>query len=302
MVNDLPASVVRCRFTTEAGPLAALYSPAAPGAPERGASVVLVSGYLGWKEDFLPVLPLLAENGYHAYAYDHRGQHESAGPAGPEAYTIDTLAADLTHIVQQVSCPQEVHLVGLCMGATVARLTAARSAGKVHSLSLVAATLGTSLMQRVQLRAAALASRFVEPKSVARAILSHWDRSGPPQDAHTRPGQTAHTRLLGTTSDHLLGLARSWARMEHRQHRAVLPGIPALLVHGAKDSLFNAKRYARAARALEAPVIAVPHAGHCVQLHQPRAFTQVLLTFWANLEVGDGPLPTTAVAEAHERS
>ncbi|MEU8841538.1 alpha/beta fold hydrolase [Streptomyces roseus] len=246
--------------------------------------MILVSGYLGWKEDFLPVLPLLAEGGYHAYAYDHRGQHESPGPAGPEAYTLDTLAADLAQIVQQVSCPQSVHLVGLCMGASVARLAAARSVEKVRTLTLVAATLGTSLTQRLQLRAAATASRFVEPKSVARAVLAHWDRPSPRRGAAAGPDQGTQARLPGTSADHLLGLARSWPRAEHRQHKAVLPGVPALLIHGAKDSLYSADQYVRAAEVLEAPIVALPRAGHCVHLHQPRAFTQTLLNFWRGLD------------------
>ncbi|MGW7102346.1 alpha/beta fold hydrolase [Streptomyces sp. NPDC054838] len=285
MVRDLPCGITSHWFTTDAGRLAALYARPAEGVTSRQAAVVFVNGYLGWKEDFLPVLSLLAQAGHHVYAYDHRGQHESDGPNGSAAYTIEALAADLVQIVPQLSGSDAVHLVGLCMGGAVARLAAARCTG-VSTYTMVAATLGPGRLANT-LRSARIAGRIVGARTVARAVLAHWERARPVRDADPAPWHGDRDRLRGTTADHLRGLARSWPKVEREHAHDAAPEMPALIVHGAKDRLFSAEEYLSAARVLGAEVTTVADAGHCVQLHQPKAFTQALMDFWARKAPGD---------------
>ena len=46
------------------------------------AHVLLIPGWTGSKEDFTPLLPLLATAGFDATAYDQRGQFETVGQPG----------------------------------------------------------------------------------------------------------------------------------------------------------------------------------------------------------------------------
>src|SRR3954465_11368552 len=76
-------------FAGAAGPLVALDT-----GPADGATVLLVAGYTGSKEDFAPLLRPLCSAGFRAVALDQRGQFESPGPDDPAAYTVAELAAD----------------------------------------------------------------------------------------------------------------------------------------------------------------------------------------------------------------
>lgn len=55
------------------------------------SAAVFIHGYTGSKEDFSPVLPLLAAAGITAVAYDQRGQYQSLS-RGP--FSLDDFAAD----------------------------------------------------------------------------------------------------------------------------------------------------------------------------------------------------------------
>jgi pimeloyl-ACP methyl ester carboxylesterase len=68
---------VRTQFSLPTGTIAALDNrDTAPAGV--GPVVLLVPGYTGSKEDFLPLLRPLARAGFRAVAMDQRGQFESA--------------------------------------------------------------------------------------------------------------------------------------------------------------------------------------------------------------------------------
>lgn len=54
-------------------------------APYRG-TVLLVPGFMGSKEDFLPVLSGLSRGGYRVLAMDGRGQHETGTASSAPSY------------------------------------------------------------------------------------------------------------------------------------------------------------------------------------------------------------------------
>jgi pimeloyl-ACP methyl ester carboxylesterase len=89
---ELPEVARRRTLCVEDGRLAALEAAPAGPVPVRGVGV-LVPGFTGSKEDFIPLLPPIAEAGYRVIAYDQRGQYESAGPDRERAYSIASFAA-----------------------------------------------------------------------------------------------------------------------------------------------------------------------------------------------------------------
>jgi len=81
---------MRSSFALSVGPIAALDN--GPALPDEQESVaLLVPGYTGSKEDFMPLLRPLASAGIRAIAIDQRGQYESAWAGDSAGYEIDRL-------------------------------------------------------------------------------------------------------------------------------------------------------------------------------------------------------------------
>src|SRR6476661_5313405 len=81
----LPEGVARATL----GELAALLATPR-GVAVRGRAL-LVPGFTGSKEDFVELLPLLADRGWEVAAVDQRGQWESPMPDEPSLYSVDAL-------------------------------------------------------------------------------------------------------------------------------------------------------------------------------------------------------------------
>jgi pimeloyl-ACP methyl ester carboxylesterase len=127
----LPEGVEATRIETSIGTFAAqvvrIESPA--------AHVLMIPGWTGSKEDFTPLLPLLAEAGFDVTAYDQRGQFETPGPAGT-TYSLDGFAADALAVASARS-DHPSHLLGHSFGGLVAQQAAIATTSAWRSLSLL---------------------------------------------------------------------------------------------------------------------------------------------------------------------
>ncbi|MGI9084814.1 MAG: alpha/beta fold hydrolase [Aeromicrobium sp.] len=99
-----------------------------------GAHVLLIPGWTGSKEDFTPLLPLLAAAGFDATAYDQRGQFETAGSTVD--YTLDGFASDALAIASMRSTDPS-HLLGHSFGGLVAQHALLAEPSAWRSLSLL---------------------------------------------------------------------------------------------------------------------------------------------------------------------
>ena len=128
----LPDGTVRSRFAAPSGELAVI-SLGDPSHPR----VVLAPGVTGSKEDFVLIMPAIAEAGYFVQAIDLAGQYESgrAGPGGRARYTYDLFVDDMIALLEDGGA---AHLLGYSFAGTVAELVAVRRPELVRSLVLLA--------------------------------------------------------------------------------------------------------------------------------------------------------------------
>ncbi|MEJ7635780.1 alpha/beta hydrolase [Aeromicrobium sp.] len=128
---ELPTGVEAMTLDTDRGPFAAHLSRV--DAP-RG-HVLLIPGWTGSKEDFTPVLPLLAAAGLDSTTYDQRGQYETPG-APADDYSLEGFATDALAVHRATGHPAS-HLLGHSFGGLVAQQAAVDTSSAWLSLSLL---------------------------------------------------------------------------------------------------------------------------------------------------------------------
>lgn len=127
---ELPEGVEVVTLTTERGQFAAHTARAA----EPRGHVLLIPGWTGSKEDFTPVLPLLAAAGLTATAYDQRGQYETAAAANRD-YSLEAYARDALSVITAGGGTS--HVLGHSFGGLVAQKAAVLVPERFESLSLL---------------------------------------------------------------------------------------------------------------------------------------------------------------------
>jgi pimeloyl-ACP methyl ester carboxylesterase len=108
--------VRRTTVRTPRGRFAAFEAMPATGVCERDPAL-LVPGFTGSKEDFLPILRQLGAAGRRVVAIDMRGQYETPGTGDRDAYSLPELGAVLQAVLEPLR-----GLAGAQLAAEVRRL------------------------------------------------------------------------------------------------------------------------------------------------------------------------------------
>lgn len=246
---------------------------------DNGLTALMVSGYVGSKEDFAKLLPLLADAGYHAWSYDQLGQYEAGGPEDPDEYTIDRLAGDLRSVIELTGQGRPVQLLGHCLGGFIARATAVADPAAVRSLTMV--SCGPSMNGRRHRMMVAELDRRLE-EGAYELLWPLIKRLVPKDDKASRDFWQA--KLKVTTQGFMRGTARS---MGQEPDRGPLLRTPLLVMHGKRDRrLWSRDAYAEMAGRLGAGLATIEGAAHSPHQERPEATAEVLLGFWSRLPVG----------------
>jgi pimeloyl-ACP methyl ester carboxylesterase len=251
------------------------------GADVRG-EVVLVHGFTGSKEDFAPLLPLLADLGWAATAIDLRGQHESPHD-GTDLSTTD-FARDVVDVVRLVATrtgtDTSVHLVGHSFGGLVVRAAVLDVDADVRIDTVTLLSSGPAAVADEQ---AAALQAFVAAVRMG-AIDAVWE--------HLAAGY----RDAGTTDDGILTFLERRLRSGHpRSHIAIaeaLLGEPdrvdelaaatveVHVVHGADDDVWTAAVQRTMAERLDAAITTLADTGHSPAVEAPDRTAQALHQWW----------------------
>ncbi len=278
---ELPAASSAARLDAPGGPLAVL--DVAPR-ERSGASVLLVPGFTGSKEDFAAVLAPMADAGHRVVALDLRGQFESVGSAEPAAYAVPALAADVISVVDWMD-DGPVHVLGHSFGGFVVRRAVIEKPSAFRSLTLLASgPAGITGKRAVWLRRlrSVLARGGVPLLWEATEALSAGDprmagRSDEEKAFRRRQFLATHPVAMAVMGQELLDEPDAVSELARS-------GVPVLVAHGAEDDAWPQAVQAEMARELGAAYAAVPEAYHAPMVEAPEATAKAALEFWVQVE------------------
>ena len=272
----LPEVARRRTLCGEDGRLAVLVAAPAGPVPVRGVAVLL-PGFTGSKEDFIPLLPPIAAAGYRVICYDQRGQYESAGPDRERAYSIALFAGDLREVIGAVGNGDPVHLVGHSFGGLVARNLVIAEPALVRSLVLLdSGPAGASLLHARWLGLLTGIIRLCGPAVLAALVVQASRWAGVPAG---RLPWLRH-RFARTQRSGLVGMCRALSREPDRVAELASTPVPVLVIFGENDDVWSPQVQEEMARRLHAPIAVIKDAGHTPNEDQPQATADAMLRFW----------------------
>ena len=276
----MPERVTRVAIDTPRGYLAALDAWPADSVPFQGTAV-LVPGFGGSKEDFIPMLTPIVAAGYRTLCYDQRGQYESAGPADVRAYSMRVFAEDLQIVTAGVAAGQPVHLLGHSFGGLVARRVVITAPKAVRSLTLLdSGPDGASLSQARLLRLARWLIRAGGPRPVAAATCWAARRAGAPAE---RLPWLRH-RILSTSPASLIAVCRAMAQEPDLTGSLACTAVPILVACGESDNAWTVDTQIEMGRRLGARITVIEGAAHTPNEDRPEATADMLVKFWAAID------------------
>lgn len=224
-------------------------------------------------------------------ALDLLGHGRSPQPAATAAQTMPGVVSAVLATMDTLGIAR-AHLLGYSMGGRVALSLALAAPERVASLGLIGASPGIADDAERAARAAAddaLAERleaeglpaFVD-RWMAQPLFASQARLDPAIRIRERGrrleqsprGLAASLRQLGTGR-----MPPLWAALEGL-------AMPCLYLAGAEDAKFLGIGRMMAARSKQITVVAVPGAGHAVQLERPEAVAAELAGFLAAVDAG----------------
>jgi pimeloyl-ACP methyl ester carboxylesterase len=289
-------------FRTTRGVFAALEALPGSGVHERQPAL-LIPGYTGSKEDFLPVLHSLAAAGRQVVAIDMRGQYETpgAGPSGtddPRAYELAALAADVALIADQLGAAPPaapasrtreadgVHLLGHSFGGLVAREVLLARATRVSSLTLMSSGPGGLTGSRAAVLKALLAELSATPPGELEAQVKRiWDAHLEPEAvAEGLPGPIVdflRDRMLNSSPTGLQSMGENLLGCPDRTQALARLGVaPLLVVYGEDDDAWDPAIQEDMALRLRAERVCIPGAAHSPAVEAPETTASTLTHFW----------------------
>ncbi|MGY1807285.1 alpha/beta fold hydrolase [Blastococcus sp. SYSU D00669] len=268
-------------FAGGAGPLAALDT-----GPADGATVLLVAGFTGTKEDFAPLLRPLCGAAYRVVALDQRGQYESPGPDDPGAYTVAALAEDVVGVARELRAesPAPLHLLGHSFGGLVCRGAVLAEPALFTSLTLLGSgpskLLGPRAVILEHMRPL-LAEGGVPAVHEAMEQLAMTDPRAQAVPAPTRAFLSQ--RFLRNSAAGLRGMADAMTSEPDRVAELAATGVPVLVAHGVADDAWTPESQADMAVRLGARYEVIPGSIHSPAVENPARTLEILLDFWGSV-------------------
>ncbi len=276
---DPDRSVRRADLATDRGSFASWACEPHDTSLARG-NVLLIPGFTGSKEDFAPLLPLLADAGWGAATYDQRGQFETAG-APDDDYTLAGFAADAVAVSAEVfGTAERVHLVGHSFGGLVATVAALEHTDVWASLTLMCSGPGALPGERGQ--AALRAAELLEREGLEAARLAK-ERDNQQRGIEPSPPEIEtflDRRFMANAPASLAAMARHIGRAPDRTGELAKLALPIAVLRGEHDDAFPHAAQDALAQTLGTDVVVIPDAAHSPAVEQPERTRDALVRIW----------------------
>lgn len=292
---DLPPGAKRITLPTARGDFAAVETMPATGICERYPAL-LVPGFTGSKEDFLPILRQLAAPGRRVVAIDLRGQYETPGTGDRDSYQLAEQGADVGAVADWLLESEGpghtpgVHLLGHSFGGLVARETVLAKAADTCSLTLMSSGPG-----KLTGPAAGVLSAILEPlrglagKQLAAQVKRLWElQLGAQAEADGTPEAIIDflgRRMLTSNADGLAAVAEQLLSCPDRTAElAAAAHLPILVLYGEFEDKWETPVQERMAERLRAQRVCIPGATHSPAVEAPETTASALNAFWNRAE------------------
>jgi len=277
---DLPEGTRRAIVESARGPFAALEALPTAGACELGAAL-LVPGYTGSKEDFIPVLAQLAAAGRRVLAVDMRGQHQTPGPDDPDAYHPARLGADIAAVAEAA---KTAHLLGHSFGGLVAREAVI---GGYTPASLTLMSSGPSALPGPRAEELSSMLSFLDgaaARNLKGKIEEIWHGVLKPQAiADGVPAPLVRflgERMLASNPTALVTMASHLLTAPDKTDDLAAREIPTFVLYGEDDNAWPPDAQEAMAARLAAQRTCIPGAAHSPNVEAPATTAHALTTFW----------------------
>ncbi|MFG2135519.1 alpha/beta fold hydrolase [Streptomyces sp. NPDC048650] len=287
---DVPTGVTAYQLRTDRGSFAVL--DASPPSGTRRGTALLLPGFTGSKEDFLPLLAPLARAGFRAVAIDGRGQYESAGPREESAYVQRELARDVAAQSAALADGGPLHLLGHSLGGLIARaavLDAAPAPLPWDSLTLM--NCGPAAIEAAQQVRTGMLIDALGGMGMADIwqVMRSMEKDGTATDGSAAaPGTAAaevdafhHRRWMATVPEQLIVTGRQLIAEPDRVDELAAAALRTLVVSGAADPTWPVPWQDEMARRLGAERVVVEGGGHSPNVHRPAQTAEALAAFWS---------------------
>lgn len=282
---DLPAGVESDRWPVRGRHRAVLHA----GLAAAREWTVLVPGFTGSKEDFIAMLPLLAEAGVGVVAVDQLGQYESDASDEPSDYALELLARDIAELVAQArarfALERAPHLVGHSFGGLVAQEAVAGGHLVPASLVLLCTGPGALPPERWQQLPALVDALDVHDLATIWRIMSEMAEAEPaPAPVPVEVQAFLERRWHANSAVQLREVARllmAQPEITGRLRDAVRPDVPVTVVWGAHDDAWPVETQAAMADRLGATAVELPGLGHSPNAEDPATTVDALLGAWS---------------------
>jgi len=269
----LPEGVEAVLVDVPGGPLAVL-----DARPESArATVLLVPGFTGSKEDFRYLLLPLVDAGFRAVAVDQRGQHDSPGPDDPEAYAVHSLAGDLLALVDALG-DGPVHLVGHSFGGLVSRAAVLKDPSGFRSLVLMDS--GPSALGGPRAEVLPLMRQILDEHGLAAV----WEAAQSLPTAKPQPPDVLaflQKRFMAGSPAALHGMGDALVSEPDRVEELAAVGLPLLVLFGESDDAWSPAVQTEMAERLGCPAVVIPGSVHSPAAENPEATVAALTRFYA---------------------
>lgn len=237
-------------------------------ADQPTAAIVLSHGYTGSKEDFWAMLPLLAERGLNSFAFDKRGQNESAsdGPFGLDDYALDTI--ELSNQLPGNDARLPVHLLGHSWGGLEAARVVVGEPSRFASVTFLC-TGPAGFGDRPERRQLA--------DSLAHlSVAELWEQQHPGGDSQTPVESFLKQRFLNGNRASLAAMTEIVLDTLDQVDAVHRTGVPALVFRGEADDAWPHEVQDDMADRLGTTVQVVPGA-HSPNFEAPAALVDALV-------------------------